>query len=117
MRIKTIDFTGKNVYVGLDVHKKSWIVTILLDELDHRTFTSAPNPNVVHKYLNKHFLGGAYLSTYECGFSGYGHHRQLNELEIKNIVINPADVPSSNEEKTTKTDKVDSRKYIIKINI
>lgn len=24
MRSKSIDFTGKNIYVGLDVHKKSW---------------------------------------------------------------------------------------------
>lgn len=110
MRSKNIDFTGKNIYVGLDVHKKSWGVTILLDELEHRTFTSVPNPNVVHKYLNKHFPGGTYLSAYECGFSGYCHHRQLNELGIKNIVVNPADVPSSNKDKTTKTDKVDSRK-------
>ena len=113
MRSKSIDFTGKNIYVGLDVHKKSWSVTILLDELEHRTFTSAPNPEVVHKYLNKHFPGGSYFSAYECGFSGYGHHRTLNELGIKNIVINPADVPSSNKEKTTKTDKVDSRKTLL----
>jgi|TARA_B110000261_G_scaffold143153_1_gene164943 transposase len=110
MRSKSIDFTGKNIYVGLDVHKKSWSVTVLLDELEHRTFSSPPVPEVLSKYLTKNFPGGTYLSAYECGFSGYGHHRRLHELGIKNIVINPADVPSSNKEKTTKTDKVDSRK-------
>jgi transposase len=110
MRSKSIDFTGNNIYVGLDVHKKSWSVTILLDELEHRTFTSSPNPTVVHKYLKKHFPSSNYLSAYECGFSGYIHHLELNELGINNIVINPADIPSSNKAKTTKTDKVDSRK-------
>ena len=110
MRAKNIDFTGKNIYIGLDVHKKSWSVTILLDELEHRTFSSPPVPEFLNKYLRKHFPGGRYLSAYECGFSGYVHHRKLNELGIENIVINPADVPSSNKEKTTKTDKVDSRK-------
>lgn len=110
MRAKSIDFTGKNIYVGLDVHKKSWSVTILLDELEHRTFTTSPKAKVVSDYLQKHFPGGTYLSAYECGFSGYRTHRELNSLGVKNIVINPADVPSNHKEKTTKTDKVDSRK-------
>ena len=57
MRAKNIDFTGKNIYVGLDVHKKSWSVTILLDELEHRTFSSAPFPEFLNKYLRKHFPG------------------------------------------------------------
>ena len=110
MHAKNIDFTEKNIYVGLDVHKKSWSVTILLDELEHRTFSSPPIPKLLNKYLRKHFSVGRYLSTYEFGFSGYCHHLELNELGIKNIVINSADVPSSNKEKITETDKVGSRR-------
>ena len=110
MRAKNIDFTGKNIYVGLDVHKKSWSVTVLLDEIEHRTFTTSPKAKLLRDYLQKHFPGGTYLSAYECGFSGYRTHRELNSFGVKNIVINPADVPSNNKEKTTKTDKVDSRK-------
>jgi len=63
MRAKNIDFTGKNIYIGLDVHKKSWSVTILLDELEHRTFLSPPVPEFLNKYLRKHFPGGRYLSA------------------------------------------------------
>ena len=110
MRSKSIDFTGKNIYVGLDVHKKSWSVTVLLDEIEHRTFTTPPKASVVSDYLKKHFPGGTYISAYECGFSGYKTHRDLVEQGVQNIVINPADVPINNKEKTTKTDKVDSRK-------
>ena len=47
MRAENIDFTGKNIYVGLDVHKKSWSVTVLLDELEHRTFTTLPKAKIV----------------------------------------------------------------------
>ncbi len=32
---KVIDFTGSNIYAGLDVHKKNWYVTILTDEMEH----------------------------------------------------------------------------------
>ena len=41
---KKIDFTGKQLFIGLDVHKKSWSVTILVDGTEHRTFTQPPDP-------------------------------------------------------------------------
>jgi len=28
---KKIDFIGKELFIGLDVHKKSWCVTIVVD--------------------------------------------------------------------------------------
>jgi len=110
MRSKSIEFSGMNLYVGLDVHKKSWSVTILTDEMEHRTFNQPPSAGTLHRYLHKHFPGAAYYSAYESGFCGYGHHRELIELGINNIVINPADVPTTGKEKAIKTDKVDSRK-------
>lgn len=110
MQSKSIDFSGMNVYVGLDVHKKSWSVTILTDEVEHKTFTQTPSADKLHDYLHKHFPKANYHSAYESGFSGYGNHRKLLELGIKNIVINPADVPTTGKEKAGKTDKVDSRK-------
>ncbi len=42
MKSKSIEFSGMNVYVGMDVHKKSWSVTILTDEMEHRTFNQPP---------------------------------------------------------------------------
>ena len=41
---KKIDFSGKDLYIGLDVHKKSWSVTIVIDGMEHRTFTQPPDP-------------------------------------------------------------------------
>ena len=105
-----LDFSGHNVYVGLDVHRASWAVNILVDELEHRSFTQPPDPIALHKYLHDHFPGANYYSAYECGFSGYHHHRKLLELGIHNIVINPADLPVTNKEKINKRDPVDSRR-------
>lgn len=107
---KKIDFTGKNLFVGLDVHKKSWSVTIVVDGMEHRTFTQPPDPEALQKYLCRSFPGGNYHSAYEAGYCGYGIHRRLNELGIKNIVINAADIPSTQKEKLNKRDPVDSRK-------
>ena len=110
MHSKSIEFSGTNIYVGLDVHKKSWSVTILTDEIEHKTFTQPPSPEVLSSYLNKHFPGADYYSAYESGFCGFGHHRKLIALGIKNIVVNASDIPTTGKEKAGKTDKVDSRK-------
>jgi transposase len=107
---KKIDFKGKDLFIGLDVHKKSWSVTILVEGMEHRTFTQPPDPRVLYNYLQKMFPGGNYFSAYEAGFCGYGIHRELNSVGIKNIVINAADIPSSQKDQLQKRDPIDSRK-------
>jgi transposase len=108
--MKKIDFTGKQLFVGLDVHKKSWSVTIIVDGMEHRTFTQPPDPRALVNYLQRMFPGGSYNSAYEAGFCGYGIHRELNSLGINNIVINAADIPSSQKDQLDKRDPIDSRK-------
>jgi transposase len=107
---KKIDFTGKNLFIGLDVHKKSWSVTIVVDGIEHRTFTQPPDTGALFYYLQRMFPGGSYNSAYEAGFCGYGIHRELNSLGIKNIAINAADIPTTQKDKLQKRDPVDSRK-------
>jgi transposase len=107
---KKIDFQGKDLFIGLDVHKKSWSVTILVEGMEHRTFTQPPDPLVLYNYLQKMFPEGNFYSAYEAGFCGYSIHRHLNDLGIKNIVINAADIPSSQKDSLQKRDPVDSRK-------
>jgi transposase len=107
---KKIDFKGKDLFIGLDVHKKSWSVTIVVDGIEHRTFTQPPDPLGLYNYLQRSFPGGTFNSAYEAGFCGYGIHRELNSLGIKNIVINAADIPTSQKDKLHKRDPIDSRK-------
>jgi len=37
-----LDFTGQPIYVGLDVHKKSWSVSILSEQCEHKTLPNLP---------------------------------------------------------------------------
>jgi len=103
-------FTGENIYIGIDVHKKSWSITILTDYMEHKTFHQSPDSSQLVNYLHRCFPGANYLSCYEAGFSGFWLHRQLEQFGIMNIVINAADAPSTNKDKESKTDRVDSRK-------
>ena len=66
-----LDFNGQNIYVGLDVHLKSWKVTIMTDYITHKTFSQPPKTEALYNYLERNFPGGVYHSAYEAGFCGY----------------------------------------------
>ena len=57
----------------------------------------------------KLFPGVKFKSVYEAGFTGFSTHRSLEKAGIKNIVVNPADIPLSDKDKKTKSDTRDLR--------
>lgn len=105
----SIDFNGQKFYVGLDVHKKSWYVTVRSLERQVAHFTQPPSAQALVKTLKEKFPGGVFYSAYEAGFCGTGHHEQLCKLGITNIIVHPGDVPSTDKQKKNKTDLHDSR--------
>lgn len=110
IQITELNFKGQKIYIGIDVHKKSWTVTILTEKLFHKTFTQPPSTQALKAYLDKNFPGAEYYSVYEAGFCGFWIHDQLIDMGINNIVVNPADVPTSQKEQLQKDDPTDSRK-------
>ena len=107
---KELNYEGQNIFVGLDVHLKSWNTSIYTDNLHHKTFNGPPKPEALLEYLKCNFPNGNYFSAYEAGFCGLWAHYKLEELGIHNIVINPADVPTTQKEQMHKSDPVDSKK-------
>jgi transposase len=110
MNKQSIDYTNQDFFLGIDVHKKSWKVTVRTNGMELKTFSMDPSPEQLYGYMHKRYPGGNYHSVYEAGFCGYWIDRELKRYGFNNIVINPADVPTTQKEKSTKTDKVDSRK-------
>jgi transposase len=82
----------------------------LTENLEHKVMTIDPNPDILVGYLKKNFPNANYFSAYEAGFSGFGAHEKLSAYGINSIVVHPADVPTTNKEKTIKNDNVDRRK-------
>ena len=103
-------FDGQSIYVGLDVHSKSWKVAVYGEQYEHKVMSQNPDPDLLARYLKKNFPGGKYHAVYEAGFSGFTAARRLQELGVNCIVIHAADVPTSQKERLQKTDKIDSRK-------
>lgn len=108
--VNKLDFSGQTIYVGLDVHKKSWSVSIFSEQCEHKTFTQPPEADKLVHYLKRNFPGADYHAVYEAGFSGFWAHEQLREQGVNCIVTSPADVPTTNKERTVKRDPTDSRK-------
>ena len=106
---KQNDFTGQDFYMGLDVHKQSWYVTIRSLGIEVGHFSQEPDAVGLHQYLQRNFPGGHYHSAYEAGFCGTGAHEQLCKVGIDNMIVHAADVPSTDKQKKNKTDLHDSR--------
>lgn len=102
-----LNFVGQNLYIGIDVHLRSWSVAILSENATLKKFSQNADPIILANYLNNNYPGARYYSVYEAGFCGFWIHRKLTELGINNIIVNPADVPTMVKEKLRKTDAVD----------
>jgi transposase len=109
-QITKLNFTGQNIYVGIDVHKKEWKVAIMTIHHTHKIYSQPPSAKVLSNYLKRTFPGGTYFSVYEAGCFGFWIHRELISQGINNIIVNPADIPTTDKEKRHKEDRRDSNK-------
>jgi len=107
---KLRDFSGQNIYVGMDVHYKSWKIHIYSDEFELRSLSQEPDVERLSNYLNNHYPRANYQLAYESGFCGFWIQRAFAAKGINCQVVHAADVPTNNKEHLRKTDKVDSKK-------
>ena len=103
-------FKGQNIYVGIDVHLKTWHVTTLTESGCKYSFSQHADAKELFDRLNKKFPEAHFMSAYEAGFCGFSAHYALAEQGFENIVVNAADIPTTVKEKVMKTDAVDSEK-------
>ena len=109
-KFKQLDFSNQKIFVGIDVHKKSWKVCILHEKSFQKTFSQDPDPVILYNYLSRSYPGATYYSAYEAGFCGYWIHNELVSLGVNSIIVNAADIPSTQKDKMHKEDKRDSAK-------
>jgi transposase len=104
------NFEGQHFFIGMDVHKKQWTVSIRHNNLALKTFSMDPSPEKLKGYLERHFPNGTYHVVYEVGFCGFWICRAIRKMGIDCIVVHPPDIPTSHKEKDRKTDPVDAGK-------
>lgn len=104
------DCSGKQLYVGIDVHKKYWQVAVYYQGLILSNSNMEGCSQRVIQYLRKQYGNACFHCVYECGFSGFNLCRDLWAAGMDCIVVNPADIPTTNKDSRSKTDQVDARK-------
>ncbi len=109
-QVTKVQFDGQHVYVGIDVARKSWKVCIYVGQSYHKRFSQRPDPKTLVEHLERNFPGAVYHTVYEAGYFGFWIHRELTRLGVHSMVINPADVPTTDKDRRTKTDRVDAAK-------
>lgn len=105
-----VSFEGQVIFVGMDIHKNSISVCIRHGERELKTFVHSSDVYQLARKLQSDYPGAQFKSVYEAGFCGFEHHRILLREGIENIVVNPADIPTSGRERVFKSDTVDCRK-------
>lgn len=98
------------IYVGIDVHLRTWSVAVWTEHGPFKRFEQAASAEQLMAFLWRHFPGARYRCVYEAGFSGFSTQRALEALRADCIVVAPADVASTQKERVFKRDKGDARK-------
>jgi transposase len=106
---KSTNFAEQPFYIGIDVHKKSWTITVRTLDLEVGHFTQMPDARLLARHLHNRYPGGNFFSAYEAGFCGTSPHHSLCNAGIQNIIIHPADLPQTDKHRKNKTDLHDSR--------
>jgi transposase len=107
--MKTQPTANAKLYIGMDIHKKSWTVHMRTDLSDHKTMTIPPDSDVLYRYVRTHFPDSAVSLTYEAGCCGFQPARDFLSFAWQVIVVNPSDVPRMHKQVHQKTDKIDCR--------
>lgn len=102
-------YTQKTIYLGIDVHKKTYAVTAICEGQIIKRDTLKANPQTLVLYCKKYFKEATIESAYEAGFCGFHLHRCLESEGIKNRVVDAAGIEVASGDKV-KTDKRDSLK-------
>ncbi len=102
---------SNQIYLGMDVHKKHINFTVMskhsLLAQSHVVVQGLPTYIL---QLKKKYPNRPMLAAYEAGFSGFSLCKQLSQLGVETIVVNAADIPTTDKERTTKSDRTDSMK-------
>ena len=102
-------YVGKQVCVGIDVHKRTYSVVTVVEGVVVKKWRTVASPEKLAQQLTRYFPGASIETAYEAGFSGFVLHRVLEKAGIHNLVVNPGSIEVAIHNRV-KTDKRDALK-------
>src|SRR5690554_5589684 len=101
--------TIPKIFIGLDIHKKSWTVSIQTDLFFHKTFSLPSVSDNLYQYIERTFPGYEVHLVYEAGCCGFSVARYFLNLGWNVLVVYPSDVKTGDKERYQYTNALDSK--------
>jgi transposase len=98
-----------DIFIGIDVDKKSFAFTVKDHTTMKRSKKVPANPEQLYNYIQKNFNDKRVICAYEAGPTGFHLHDYLKEQDVPCLVTPPASIPKAPNEKV-KTNRIDSNK-------
>ena len=106
-KIKSLE-QNESIFVGIDLHKRTWHVTIRTTDIELFCGSIPGAWDNLRKLLDQYPKLNQ-ITVYEAGYFGFWLHDKLEEYGVKCIVTPPSLIPIEYGNKV-KTDRRDSRK-------
>jgi len=98
-----------DIFIGLDVDKKSFSYTVKDHHTMQRSKKIPSNAEHFYNYLHNHYSDKKILCAYEAGPTGFHLHDYLKAKEIPCLVVSPLSIPKAPNERV-KNNRIDSKK-------
>lgn len=108
------EYKGKIIYMGIDVHKKTYACVSICEGMVIKKDTLPAKPKLLISYIKNNFTDGKLKTAYEAGFSGFHLHRCLLKAGIENLVVHPGSIEVASRDRV-KTDKRDAKKIALQL--
>ena len=69
--MKTEHTAVPKLFIGIDIHKRSWQIHCSTDLFSGKSFSMAPDAELLRKYVDKHFSAHEVNVVYQAGCCGY----------------------------------------------
>jgi len=100
-----------DIFIGVDVDKKSFSFTVQ----DHNTMSRSKkipsSPEQLYNYIGNNFGNQRVLCAYEAGPTGYHLYDYLTQREQPCVVVSPTSIPKASNERV-KTNRLDSERIV-----
>ena len=100
---------NKTIFIGLDIHKKTWNLTARCEGIQIKYWTMPASKEKLVSSLSNLFPGASFALAYEAGCFGYWVYDYLMDHGIKTIITPPNLIPKEDTQRV-KTNRIDSRK-------
>lgn len=106
---KQVTTSTPKLFIGFDIHKKSWRFHFTTDLFLGKGHTFPPGSKLIKDYVDKNYPKHDVSIAYEVGCFGYKPARDFESFGWDAFVVNPADIPRPAKMKIMKTDKIDAK--------